>query len=275
MQNVESEHAAVSWQPELSRKLPERVLSDSEAYSGGTAGRLSEPEGAACSTTRRIVVVSPRPAALNELVGALTERCYDVLLFHRTDDPVLKLLQADLWIVDLTSRGLETPLERKYEPVLTLVQRGSAPAADAAALVWPGELAGSLARIDAALEQPQPLRLQAMRTEPAATAEAEDSGDKLRFRDVTLDRKRMTVQRRGSRVELTKTEFELLAALLAAGGGVLSRQELLDRVWGEQYFGGSNTVDVHIKSLRQKLGDDPRKQHIIATVRGVGYRLAD
>ncbi|WP_135553542.1 response regulator transcription factor [Paenibacillus cymbidii] len=272
MQNVETEHVAVSWQPELSRKLPDRIVTGTAAYDSGT-DRLSEPEGAACSTTRRIVVVSPRPAALNELVGALTERCYDVLLFHRTDDPVLKLLQADLWIVDLSSRGLEAPLARKDEPVLTLVQRGTAPAAGEAAMVWPGELAGSLARIDAALEQPLPQ--QARRAVPAIAANAIDSGDKLSFRDVTLDRKRMTVQRRGSRVELTKTEFELLAALLEAGGGVLSRQELLDRVWGEQYFGGSNTVDVHIKSLRQKLGDDPRKQHIIATVRGVGYRLAD
>ncbi|UUZ86595.1 helix-turn-helix domain-containing protein [Paenibacillus sp. P26] len=74
---------------------------------------------------------------------------------------------------------------------------------------------------------------------------------------------------------MTKTEFELLRHLLDAAGTVLTRQELMDAVWGEHYFGGSNTVDVHMKSLRHKLGDNPREPQYIATVRGVGYRIVD
>ncbi|WJH36079.1 winged helix-turn-helix domain-containing protein [Paenibacillus sp. CC-CFT747] len=103
----------------------------------------------------------------------------------------------------------------------------------------------------------------------------EHTAGTLQHKDLTVDMRRMTARREGERVELTKTEYDLLTALLAADGEVLTRDALMDRVWGDTYFGGSNTVDAHIKSLRQKLGDDPRRPRYIATVRGAGYRLAD
>jgi len=76
-------------------------------------------------------------------------------------------------------------------------------------------------------------------------------------------------------VTLTHVEFRLLAALLAANGRVLSRNQLLDAVYGD---GEANildrTIDVHIRRLRDKLGDDPDRPRYVATVRGVGYRAA-
>ena len=112
--------------------------------------------------------------------------------------------------------------------------------------------------------------IAAAEAEPAA---AEADGQ-LRMKDIIVDVRRMSVHLAGRRIELTKTEFDLLTTLIRSGGAVLTRQEMMEQVWGENYFGGSNSIDVHIKSLRQKLGDDPRSPRYIVTVRGVGYLLA-
>ncbi len=77
----------------------------------------------------------------------------------------------------------------------------------------------------------------------------------------------------GRPLDLTPTEFELLAVLLRHPGRVFTRLELLDRVQGEAYEGYERTIDAHIKNLRAKLGDDPRHPRYIQTVFGVGYKL--
>jgi DNA-binding response OmpR family regulator len=73
---------------------------------------------------------------------------------------------------------------------------------------------------------------------------------------------------------LTRTEFDVLAALSSRPGKVLSRRQLLEAVWGEKWVGDDNIVDVHIGHLRRKLGDDPGSPRYVSTVRGVGYRMA-
>ena len=88
--------------------------------------------------------------------------------------------------------------------------------------------------------------------------------------DIHLDRERHTVTVGGQPVELTYKEFELLDYLMRNQGIVLSREKLLEVVWNTDYEGESRTVDVHIGSLRQKLGESGRK---IQTVRGVGYKM--
>ena len=77
----------------------------------------------------------------------------------------------------------------------------------------------------------------------------------------------------GARVELTATEFAVLAALVRDPGVVLSRQQLLDAAWGDDWAGGERTLEVHVANLRRKLGDDPAQPRFVETVRGVGYRL--
>ncbi len=86
---------------------------------------------------------------------------------------------------------------------------------------------------------------------------------------LSVDLNRHEVRRDGSLVELTTREFELLAYLLANQGLVMSRRQLLDGAWGEDWYGDERTVDVHVAQLRKKLGSDLP----LATVRGVGYRL--
>src|SRR6266545_1302511 len=77
----------------------------------------------------------------------------------------------------------------------------------------------------------------------------------------------------GTPVGLSALEFDLLAALAEAPGRVFSRRQLLERVWGYDFFGDERVVDVHIRSLRARLGDDAANPRLIATVRGVGYKF--
>jgi two-component system alkaline phosphatase synthesis response regulator PhoP len=93
----------------------------------------------------------------------------------------------------------------------------------------------------------------------------------LSFRHVRIDVGAHTVSVDDQPVELTSIEFDLLRALAEYHGRVLSREQLLERIWGADYFGETRVVDVHLGHVRQKLGNDA----IIVTVRGVGYRFED
>jgi DNA-binding response OmpR family regulator len=97
----------------------------------------------------------------------------------------------------------------------------------------------------------------------------------LRVADIVLDRERRLVTVASRRVELTPSEFDLLAALMAAPGRVFSRLSLLDQLQGEAYEGYERTIDFHVRNLRTKIEPDPSHPHYVQTVFGVGYRFAD
>jgi two-component system response regulator RegX3 len=106
--------------------------------------------------------------------------------------------------------------------------------------------------------------------EPAE--EARGRGEVLEVGDVRLDAARHEVTVRGETVALPLKEFELLELLLDNAGRVLTREVLIDRVWGPNYFGDTKTLDVHVKRLRAKVEADPANPRNLVTVRGVGYR---
>ena len=97
----------------------------------------------------------------------------------------------------------------------------------------------------------------------------------LRLGELTLDLARHEVTMGSRTLDLTPTEFALLAAMLRAPGRVFSRLQLLDAAQGEAYEGYERTIDAHIKNLRQKLEPDPRNPTYIVTVYGMGYKLSD
>jgi len=99
--------------------------------------------------------------------------------------------------------------------------------------------------------------------------EPDETDDRLRAGDVELDRKARTATVAGAEVELTGREFDLLWHLAARPGIVVTRSQLLDRVWGIEFPGGTRTVDVHVGQLRRKLG----RPKLIRTVRGTGYKV--
>lgn len=101
----------------------------------------------------------------------------------------------------------------------------------------------------------------------------EPKGKTLKVSDITLDRDSREVFTGRRSVDLTPSEFDLLAALMGAPGRVFSRLDLLDVIQGVRYEGYERTIDTHIKNLRSKIEEDPRKPRYIETVYGVGYRL--
>lgn len=92
--------------------------------------------------------------------------------------------------------------------------------------------------------------------------------------ELALDLEKHSVMKRNKPIDLTPTEFDLLATLMQNPGRAFTRMQLLDRVQGETYEGYERTVDAHIKNLRQKIGDDPQAPRYILTVFGVGDKLA-
>ncbi|MGE5211768.1 MAG: response regulator [Acidobacteriota bacterium] len=123
--------------------------------------------------------------------------------------------------------------------------------------VVPKELA---ARIRALLRR---VHLQGRATTPTAT----------RFGDVEIRREQGIVLKGGSELNLTKTEFRLMCEFADHAGAVLSRDQLLERVWGYEYLGDSRLVDAHVRRLRLKVEDHPDDPKLIVTARGIGYRL--
>jgi DNA-binding response OmpR family regulator len=122
-----------------------------------------------------------------------------------------------------------------------------------------------VARIKAMLRRP---RSGSVATAPDPAATRGPAG-------LELDEPRHEVRVDGEAVELTATEFGILAVLARDPGVVVSRAALLDGVWGSEFAGDDHLVDVHVANLRRKLGDDPATPRFVETVRAVGYRLVD
>ena len=101
-----------------------------------------------------------------------------------------------------------------------------------------------------------------------------DEADRLQLGPISIDLAGRTVTRDGEPIALTRTEFDLLAELTRHAGQVLSRDALLDRIWGYDYLGDSRLVDVAIQRLRAKIETDPAAPTLVLTVRGAGYKAA-
>jgi len=183
------------------------------------------------------------------------------------------LILLDLNLPDGDGRDVAREVRRESEvPIIMLTARGTETdrivgleiGADDY-VVKPFSSAEVVARIRAVLrrapseqeeedgEGREPLEVRGLRIDPAA-------------RKVLLD---------GEELELSRKEFDLLAELAYAGGDVVTRDELMSRVWDENWFGSTKTLDVHIGWLRKKLDDSASDPRWIETVRGVGFRLAD
>ncbi len=124
-------------------------------------------------------------------------------------------------------------------------------------LVKPFDMAELLARIEALLRRSPPGQ----------------SADTDRFGDVSIDFRRAEIVKAGTRIELSAREFKLLKYFVEHRGAALTRDELLNEVWGYNAMPSTRTVDVHVAWLRQKLEDNPRHPQFIHTVHGIGYKF--
>jgi len=192
-----------------------------------------------------------------------------------THAPALVVL--DLMLPELDGRAVIRAVRRDEEsgrtPIIVLSARSStidriAGLEDGADdyLPKPFSPAELVLRVKAILRRGGPVTSSATAARPTPL---------LRRGDLTIDADRHEVRRGDAVIELTRLEFRLLTTILAADGRVLSREQLLDAVYGDE---GSEildrTIDVHIRRLRDKLDDDPEAPRYVQTVRGVGYRAA-
>ncbi|MGH9058719.1 MAG: response regulator [Acidimicrobiales bacterium] len=116
-------------------------------------------------------------------------------------------------------------------------------------------------------------RMRAVLRRSPLTEEDEPAGEVLEVGELRLDPERHEVHLRSHPVGLPLKEFELLELLMGNAGRVLTRETLIDRIWGPHYVGDTKTLDVHVKRLRAKIEDDPSCPARITTIRGLGYKF--
>ncbi len=220
----------------------------------------------------RILVVEDDPDIQTLLVNFLQAEAYTVAaasdgveavsLFHQQP---FNLILLDIMLPKIDGYGVLELIRRESGVPVVLVT-----ALDAEE----NQLKGFDLLADDYVTKPfsMPVLLRKVAAVLRRTASASDhpsgSGSLLRHRDLALNVEGYQAYQSGDALDLTQKEFELLKELIANRGRVLTRQALLNRVWGYDFFGDERVVDTHVKNLRKKLGVD-----YIETIRGVGYRV--
>jgi DNA-binding response OmpR family regulator len=232
--------------------------------------------------TPKIMIVEDEPVLLETLAYSLTRQGYDVVTaadghqavtLARRERPSLLVLDVMLPGID----GFEVCRVLRQEmsvPILMLTARtdevdkivGLEVGADDY-MTKPFSMRELQARVKALLRRDRMIR------EEVASETMPSAGKSLVFGDLAIDESRHEVMRGGVPLALKPKEYELLTFLARQHGIVLSRNLILERVWGWEYDGGSRTVDVHVRWLREKIEDDPGNPTRIVTVRGIGYRF--
>ena len=231
---------------------------------------------AAPPTTRSRILFVEDEATISEPFSAALERegfdavvartAADALALAEQVEPDLVLL--DLNLPDGAGRDVARELRRSSDvPIVMLTARGTEMdrivglelGADDY-VVKPFSGREVISRIRAVLRRTQ-------RAEPT-------SEEVIEVRDLEIDTRARRVRLAGRELDLSRKEFDLLAELARHAGAVVTREDLMARVWDENWFGSTKTLDVHIGWLRRKLDDDPAAPRWIETVRGVGFRFA-
>jgi DNA-binding response OmpR family regulator len=174
----------------------------------------------------------------------------------------------DVVLVDLTLPGIDG-----LEVVRTLRGRGDLPIIVVTARTDAGDMiAGLEAGADDYVTKPLMASVLAARIR-ALLRRRGPGRETVRIGDLEIRPQEGLVHRAGERVHLTRTEFRLLLELAGAGGRIVTREQLLQKVWGYDYFGDTRLLDVHIRRLRRKIEANPDDPALVLTVRGTGYRI--
>lgn len=219
-----------------------------------------------------IALLTNSPELSAEVIPALGLLSHEVRVLPAAGSALLAAEGVELLLVDgrkdlagsrtlcqlLRTTGVSSPL------LLVLTEGGMA----AISAAW--QIDDVLLNTAGPAEVEARLRLAIAKAAPAGAAAA--AGTPIRAAGVMIDEASYTAKVHGAPLNLTYKEFELLKYLAQHPGRVFTREQLLHEVWGYDYYGGTRTVDVHVRRLRAKLGSD--HEQLIGTVRNVGYRFA-
>ena len=217
--------------------------------------------------TGTVLLVEDEPSVGELVRGYLAKDGYSVVRARNGEDALVELARHPVRLVLLDiglpgKDGFDVCLEiraRSRVPIMMLTARDEEP----------DKVVGFELGADDYVTKPfSPRELVARMKAVLRRTENQHVGDIVELGDVVLDRESRDVTVAGRAVELTAKEFDLLAYFLSNSGAVLSRDLLLDRVWGITYPGGTRTVDVHVAQLRRKLA----RPDLIRTLRGAGYK---
>jgi two-component system, OmpR family, response regulator RegX3 len=245
---------------------------------------VSEPQ-----SEYRILLVEDEESFVEALTVGLSREGFEVHVARDGDEALeaFRRVNPDLILLDLMlpkMSGVDVCREIRRSssvPIVMVTARGSeidtVVALEVGAddyVTKPYRLRELVARMRAVLRR-HAATAQSPETAPSgADVEADRSGDVFRSGDITVDADRHEVMVRGAVVPLPLKEFDLLLLLVANAGRALSRDVIIDRVWGSDYYGDTKTLDVHIKRLRSKVETDPSNPTRIQTIRGFGYKFA-
>ena len=220
-----------------------------------------------------VLIVEDDPRILQALTLALGDHGY-VVEGAGTGERALELVAGDahpdVVLLDLMLPGIDG-----FEVCRQIRALGDLPIIMVTARSDPGDIiAGLEAGADDYVTKPLDAGELAARIRALLRrARSEDEPSMIVIGDVRVDLARGQATRAGQPLHLTKTETRVLSELSTAKGRVVTREELLSRVWQYDYFGDTRLLDVHIRRLRRKIETDPDQPQRILTVRGVGYRL--
>jgi DNA-binding response OmpR family regulator len=222
---------------------------------------------------KRILVVEDDPAIAFGLQVDLKNEGYDVLV---ESDGESALRRAGAGSFDLILLDLMLPHTDGFEVCRKLRQRGSKiPIIMLTAKTQEAEkvLGLDIGADDYVTKPFSPRELRARIKAALRRAGGEEGAPVFRFGDCEVDFGRCELRRAGTPVELTALEFKLLSAFIRSGGKVMSRDRLLDLVWGHGTFVTDRVVDNHVVTLRKKIEPKPSSPRYIVSVRGLGYRF--
>ena len=218
---------------------------------------------------RKILIIEDEPDIQELLAAYLRDAGYEIVI---AGDGVEALAQFQQGAFDMILLDLMLPKIDGFGVCELIRRESNLPILMLTALDGEQEqLRGFQIEIDDYVTKPfsMPILLQKIRAILRRTAGGMENNRCLHYRDLTLDLDGMEAVLAGRSLDLTTREFELLQALISSPGRVFTREVLLAKLWGYDFFGDERVVDSHIKNLRHKMGTD-----YIETVRGVGYRAA-